>query len=93
MCARIAAEVGPIDIVVNNAGILRDVSFHKMTKQDWDLVYDVHVRGAFEVTHAAWPHMRKAAQLEPELFFKSGCAEYVLQVLLIDRLTPLFDWI
>src|ERR1700753_4338220 len=48
---------GKIDIVVNNAGILRDVSFRKMTQQDWDLVYKVHVLGAMRVTHAAWPHM------------------------------------
>ena len=51
---------GKIDIVVNNAGILRDVSFVKMSQQDWDLVYKVHVLGAFRVTHAAWPHMRTA---------------------------------
>ena len=51
---------GRIDIVVNNAGILRDVSFAKMTQQDWDLVYKVHVLGAFRCTHAAWPHMRDA---------------------------------
>jgi (3R)-3-hydroxyacyl-CoA dehydrogenase / 3a,7a,12a-trihydroxy-5b-cholest-24-enoyl-CoA hydratase / enoyl-CoA hydratase 2 len=51
---------GKIDIVVNNAGILRDVSFAKMTQADWDLVYKVHVLGAFKVTHAAWPYMRDA---------------------------------
>src|SRR5689334_13394196 len=50
---------GGIDIVVNNAGILRDVSFQKMTEQDWDLVYRVHVLGAMRVTHAAWPILRK----------------------------------
>ena len=49
---------GRIDVVINNAGILRDKTFHKMEEQDWDLVYDVHVRGAFKVTHAAWPYMR-----------------------------------
>src|SRR5881392_995672 len=49
---------GKIDIVINNAGILRDVSFPKMTQADWDLVYKVHVLGAFKVTHAAWPHLR-----------------------------------
>jgi NAD(P)-dependent dehydrogenase (short-subunit alcohol dehydrogenase family) len=49
---------GKIDVVINNAGILRDKTFHKMEEQDWDLVYDVHVRGAFKVTHAAWPYMR-----------------------------------
>ncbi len=52
-------EYGRVDIVVNNAGILRDVSFHKMSQQDWDLVYKVHVLGAFRVTHAAWPIMRE----------------------------------
>ena len=50
---------GRVDLVVNNAGILRDVIFHKMTEQDWDLVYRVHVLGAFRVTHAAWPHLRE----------------------------------
>ncbi len=51
---------GRVDVVINNAGILRDKTFHKMTEEDWDLIYDVHVRGAFKVTHAAWPHMRDA---------------------------------
>ena len=49
-----------IDIVVNNAGILRDTSFQKMTQDDWDLIYRVHVLGGFRVTHAAWNHMRDA---------------------------------
>ncbi|MEN9798460.1 MAG: hypothetical protein RL653_2156, partial [Pseudomonadota bacterium] len=49
---------GRIDILVNNAGILRDASFQKMTRDDWELIFKVHVQGAFRVTHAAWPHMR-----------------------------------
>ncbi|HEY4182914.1 MAG TPA: SDR family NAD(P)-dependent oxidoreductase, partial [Kofleriaceae bacterium] len=39
---------GKIDVVINNAGILRDVSFKKMSQQDWDLVYKVHVLGAMK---------------------------------------------
>ena len=50
---------GRIDIVVNNAGILRDKSFHKMTDDDWDLVYNVHLKGAYKVSRAAFPHMRE----------------------------------
>ena len=50
---------GRIDIVVNNAGILRDTSFLKMTEADWDLIMRVHVHGAFKVTHAAWPRLRE----------------------------------
>ena len=49
---------GRIDIVVNNAGILRDVIFHKMTEDDWDSVIAVHLKGAFNVSHAAATHFR-----------------------------------
>jgi 3-hydroxyacyl-CoA dehydrogenase/3a,7a,12a-trihydroxy-5b-cholest-24-enoyl-CoA hydratase len=49
---------GRIDVLVNNAGILRDVSFAKMTEQDWNLIDKVHVYGAFKCSHAAWPIMR-----------------------------------
>ena len=49
---------GTIDIVVNNAGILRDSSFQKMTVEDWDLIQRVHLKGSFAVSHAAWPVMR-----------------------------------
>jgi len=44
---------GGIDIVVNNAGILRDAIFHKMTEEDWDSVVNVHLKGAFSVSRAA----------------------------------------
>lgn len=50
---------GRVDVVVNNAGILRDKSFAKMEDADWDLVYRVHVEGAYKVTRAAWPHLRE----------------------------------
>ncbi|WP_263140498.1 SDR family oxidoreductase [Pseudomonas sp. RIT-PI-AD] len=50
---------GRVDVVVNNAGILRDKTFHKMEDADWDLVYRVHVEGAYKVTRAAWPHLRE----------------------------------
>lgn len=46
---------GTVDIVVNNAGILRDKTFRKMPLQDWRLLLDVHLTGSAYVTHAAWP--------------------------------------
>ena len=49
---------GSVDIVINNAGILRDVSFAKMTQDDWDLILKVHLTGSMSVSHAAWPIMR-----------------------------------
>ncbi len=50
---------GRIDSVVNNAGILRDVMFHKMTEEQWHAVIDVHLNGAFFVSRAAAEHFRK----------------------------------
>jgi len=46
-----------VDVVVNNAGILRDASFAKMSDEDWDLIYRVHALGTYRVTKAAWPIM------------------------------------
>ena len=51
-------EFGRIDIVVNNAGILRDKIFHRMTEADFDAVIAVHLKGAFNVSRAAADHFR-----------------------------------
>ncbi|CAH2296147.1 peroxisomal multifunctional enzyme type 2 isoform X1 [Pelobates cultripes] len=49
---------GRIDIVINNAGILRDRSFARISDVDWDIIHRVHLRGSFKVTRAAWNHMK-----------------------------------
>ncbi len=50
---------GTVHIIINNAGILRDSSFNKLTKANFDLVYNIHLNGAYKVTKAAWPYLRK----------------------------------
>jgi NAD(P)-dependent dehydrogenase (short-subunit alcohol dehydrogenase family) len=50
---------GQIDIVINNAGILRDKAFHNLEDENLQAVLDVHVNGAFNVTRPAWRHMRE----------------------------------
>jgi NAD(P)-dependent dehydrogenase (short-subunit alcohol dehydrogenase family) len=50
---------GHVDIVVNNAGILRDRMIFNMTEEEWDGVIDTHLKGCFAVTRAAAPHMRE----------------------------------
>ena len=52
-------KFGSIDILINNAGILRDKSFTNMEEADWDSVMAVHVKGAYFCSRAAWPHMRE----------------------------------
>ncbi|UYN95793.1 MAG: SDR family oxidoreductase [Enhydrobacter sp.] len=52
---------GTVDIVVNNAGVLRDKTFHNMTIEDFDFVVKVHFLGTAYVTHAAWPILRAKA--------------------------------
>lgn len=50
---------GRIDILVNNAGILRDKAFHNMDDNLWNPVVNIHLRGTYKVTKAAWPHFLK----------------------------------
>jgi NAD(P)-dependent dehydrogenase (short-subunit alcohol dehydrogenase family) len=52
---------GTVDIVVNNAGVLRDKTFHNMTVEDFEFVVKVHFLGTAYVTHAAWPILRAKA--------------------------------
>ncbi len=61
--AMVAAAIerwGRIDIIVSNAGVLRDAAFHRMGADAFELVLRVHLHGAFAVVRAAWPHMREA---------------------------------
>lgn len=50
---------GKVDIIINNAGILRDRSFKNMTVEEFDAVIAVHLRGSFLVSSAAWAHLRE----------------------------------
>jgi 3-oxoacyl-[acyl-carrier protein] reductase len=58
--ARVAAELGPPAVLVNNAGVLRDNLLFKMSDDDWDTVMAVHLRGSFLMSRAAQEHMTKA---------------------------------
>jgi 3-oxoacyl-[acyl-carrier protein] reductase len=57
---RVAAELGPPVVLVNNAGVTRDNLLFKMTEADWDTVMAVHLRGAFLMSRAAQKHMIEA---------------------------------
>ena len=54
---KVAAELGPPTVLVNNAGVIRDNLIFKMTENDWDTVLGVHLRGAFLMSRAAQKHM------------------------------------
>ena len=55
----ITAAFGKIDILINNAGITRDVMFHKMTREQWNLVVNVNLNGTFNCTHTVINGMRE----------------------------------
>ena len=57
--AKVEEEMGPIDIVVANAGITRDAPFHKMTPQQWQEVIDTNLTGVFNTVRPVWPGMRE----------------------------------
>jgi len=54
---QVEAEVGPIDVLVNNAGITRDGFFHKMTKANWDAVINTNLNSLFNMTRNVWEGM------------------------------------
>ena len=54
----VEARLGPIDVLVNNAGITRDAMFHRMPPQQWREVIDTNLTGVFNMTHPIWPGMR-----------------------------------
>ncbi|MFA9475248.1 MAG: beta-ketoacyl-ACP reductase [Filomicrobium sp.] len=55
---KVEAELGPVDVLINNAGITRDGMFHKMTPQQWQDVINTNLNGLFNMTHQVWPGMR-----------------------------------
>jgi 3-oxoacyl-[acyl-carrier protein] reductase len=55
--SRVAGELGPPTVLINNAGVLRDNMLFKMTDDDWDTVLGVHLRGAFLMSRAAQAYM------------------------------------
>ena len=58
--AKVVAELGKIDVLVNNAGVTRDNLLFKMSESDWDLVMNVHLRGSFLMSKASQKHMTEA---------------------------------
>jgi acetoacetyl-CoA reductase len=55
---QIESDLGPVDVLVNNAGITRDAMFHRMTLQQWREVIDTNLSGVFNMTHPLWSGMR-----------------------------------
>ncbi|SDF30657.1 beta-ketoacyl-ACP reductase [Limimaricola pyoseonensis] len=56
---KVEAEHGPVEVLVNNAGITRDAPFHKMSPDQWREVIDTNLTGLFNMTHCVWPGLRE----------------------------------
>jgi acetoacetyl-CoA reductase len=55
---QVEADLGPVEVLVNNAGITRDAMFHRMTKEQWNEVISTNLNGVFNMTHPVWSGMR-----------------------------------
>jgi acetoacetyl-CoA reductase len=56
--ASVEADIGPVEVLINNAGITRDAPFHKMSREQWSAVIDTNLSGIFNMTHPLWNGMR-----------------------------------
>ena len=56
---QVEAELGPVEVLVNNAGITRDAMFHRMSPEQWQEVISTNLNGIFNMTHPIWPGMRE----------------------------------
>ena len=56
---QVEAELGPVEVLVNNAGITRDAMFHRMSREQWQEVISTNLNGLFNMTHPVWPGMRE----------------------------------
>jgi acetoacetyl-CoA reductase len=56
---QVEADLGPVEVLVNNAGITRDAMFHRMTPEQWREVIDTNLTGVFNMTHPIWNGMRE----------------------------------
>jgi acetoacetyl-CoA reductase len=57
--ASVEADLGPVEVLINNAGITRDAPFHKITREQWSAVIDTNLSGIFNMTHPLWNGMRE----------------------------------
>jgi len=55
---QVEGQLGPVEVLVNNAGITRDAMFHRMTREQWNEVISTNLNGLFNMTHPVWPGMR-----------------------------------
>jgi NAD(P)-dependent dehydrogenase (short-subunit alcohol dehydrogenase family) len=84
MVAKVVTSVGRVDVLINNAGIIKTGPFETLAVEDLASCFDVHVRGTYGVAQAVWPHMRSAGygrilntcSVEGMLFGGSGMAAY-----------------
>lgn len=56
---KVEADLGPVEVLINNAGITRDTPFHKMTREQWAEVINTNLNGVFNMTHPLWNGMRE----------------------------------
>jgi len=56
--AKVEADLGPVEVLINNAGITRDAPFHKISREQWSAVIDTNLSGVFNMTHPLWNGMR-----------------------------------